>query len=80
MKPATGMTLIFASAAALAASMPLARVLVEAPWLHLPFVAAAVAGSTYLLSDAQLADGWRQVQLFFVNTFWIVIFDPEGFG
>jgi Fusaric acid resistance protein family len=34
----------------------------------------------YLLSDAQLADGWRQVQLFFVNTFWIVIFDPEGFG
>jgi hypothetical protein len=80
MKPATGMTLILASAAALAASMPLARVLVEAPWLHLPFVAAAVAGSTYLLSDAQLADGWRQVQLFFVNTFWIVIFDPEGFG
>jgi hypothetical protein len=76
MKPATGMTLIFASAAALAASVPLAGVLVEAPWLHLCFVAAAVAGSTYLLSDAQLVDGWRQVQLFFVNTFWIVIFDP----
>jgi uncharacterized membrane protein YccC len=80
MKPTTGVKFIIVMGAALAASMPLAGALVEAPWLEIPFLAAAVASSTYLFSDAQLADGWRQLQLFFVNTFWIVVFDPQGFG
>ncbi len=79
-RPVMGMAYLLAIAAALAASMPLAGILAEAPWLLLPFVAAAVGGSTYFLSDTQLLDGWRQVQIFFVSTFWFVIFDPEGFG
>ena len=80
MKPAMGLKFIIIMGAALAASMPFAGALAEAPWLEIPFLATAVASSTYLFSDAQLADGWRQLQLFFVNTFWIVTFDPQGFG
>lgn len=80
MLPAAGTKLIAASAVALAASVPLAGILVEAPWLLLAFFAIVSAASTYLLTDAQLTDGWRMVQILFLTSFWIVVFDPAGFG
>ncbi len=80
MLPATGITLIIATGIGLAVSVPLAGVLVEAPWMLVVFFAIAAAGFTYLLSDAQLTNGWRMVQIFFLSSFWIVVFDPQGFG
>lgn len=80
MVPATGITLIIATGIGLAVSVPLAGVLVEAPWMLIAFFASAAAASTYLLSDAQLTNGWRMVQIYFLSSFWIVVFDPQGFG
>lgn len=80
MLPAVGLTIIGATAAAVVVTVPLAGVLVEAPWLLLAFFASASALSTYLLSDAQLTNGWRMVQIVSLTTFWIVVFDPAGFG
>jgi uncharacterized membrane protein YccC len=80
MLPVNGVRLIAVTGIGLAASVPLAGVLVEAPWMLIAFFAIAVAASTYLLSDAQLTDGWRMAQIFILGTFWIVVFDPNGFG
>lgn len=80
MAPAAGAALIAVLGIALAASVPLAGVLVEAPWMLVTFFAAASALSTYLLSDAQLNNGWRMVQIFALSSFWTVVFDPAGFG
>ena len=80
MLPATGVMLIAVTGIGLAISLPLAGVLVEAPWMLITFFAFAAATSTYLLSDAQLTNGWRMVQIFFLSSFWVVVFDPHGFG
>ncbi|HVA41242.1 MAG TPA: FUSC family protein, partial [Candidatus Binataceae bacterium] len=80
MVPATGALLIAVTGIALAVSVPLAGVLVEAPWMLVAFFAIAAAASTYLLSDAQLTNGWRMVQIFSLSSFWVVVFDPQGFG
>lgn len=80
MLPASGATLIAVTGILLAASVPLAGVLVEAPWMLVMFFAAAAALSTYLLSDAQLTNGWRMVQIFTLSSFWVVVFDYQGFG
>lgn len=80
MLPVSGIAFIAATGVGLAASVPLAGVLVEAPWMLITFFAFAAAASTYALSDAQLTDGWRMVQIFILGTFWIVVFDPNGFG
>jgi uncharacterized membrane protein YccC len=80
MLPAAGVMLIAVTGIALAVSVPLAGVLVEAPWMLVAFFAIAAALSTYLLSDAQLTNGWRMVQIFFLSSFWVVVFDPHGFG
>jgi hypothetical protein len=80
MLPATGAMLIAVTGVGLAASVPLAGALVEAPWMLVTFFAIAAAASTYLLSDAQLTNGWRMVQIFILSSFWVVVFDPKGFG
>ncbi len=80
MLPANGAMLIAVMGVGLAASVPLAGVLVEAPWMLVAFFAIAAAASTYLLSDAQLTDGWRMAQIFILSSFWVVVFDPAGFG
>lgn len=80
MLPANGAMLIAVTGIGLAASVPLAGALVEAPWMLVTFFAVAAAVSTYLLSDAQLTNGWRMVQIFILGSFWVVVFDPKGFG
>ena len=77
MLPATGAMLIAVTGVGLAASVPLAGVLVEAPWMLVTFFAIAAAASTYLLSDAQLTNGWRMVQIFVLSSFWVVVFDRQ---
>ncbi len=80
MVPRTGLALIGAAGLALVASMPLAGILAEAPWILLTFFALFAGASTYFLTDAQLINGWRLVQILFLTSFWIVVFDPGGFG
>lgn len=80
MLPATGTLLIAVTGIGLAASVPLAGGMVEAPWMLVTFFAIVAAASTYLLSDAQLTNGWRMVQIFILSSFWVVVFGPSGFG
>ncbi|MGZ6242694.1 MAG: hypothetical protein ACXWN9_08940, partial [Candidatus Binataceae bacterium] len=80
MLPATGAMLIAVTGIGLAASVPLAGALVEAPWMLVAFFAIAAAASTYLLSDAQMTNGWRMVQIFVLSSFWTVVFDAKDFG
>lgn len=80
MVPMTGLGLIAASAITLAISMPLAGSLVETPWLLVPFFSLAAAGWSYYFTDAQLSNGWRMLEVVFLTTFFIIIFDPKNFG
>ena len=80
MLPATGAMLIAVTGIGLAASVPLAGALVEAPWMLVAFFAIAATASTYLLSDAQMTNGWRMVQIFVLSSFWTVVFDAKDFG
>ncbi len=80
MRPRRGAVLIAATGIGLALSVPLAGVLVEAPWMLIAFFASASALSTYLLTDAQLTNGWRMAQIFCLTSFWTVVFDPADLG
>ncbi len=80
MVPMTGLRLIAASAVTLAISIPLAGSLVETPWLLVPFFSLAAAGWSYYFTDAQLTNGWRMLEVVFLTTFFIIIFDPKNFG
>ena len=80
MVPANGIRLIAASAISLAISMPLAGSLAETPWLLVPFFSLAAAGWSYYFTDAQLTNGWRMIEVVFLTTFFIIIFDPKNFG
>jgi len=80
MVPANGIRLIAASAISLAISIPLAGSLAEAPWLLVPFFSFVAAGWSYYFTDAQLTNGWRMIEVVFLTTFFIIIFDPKNFG
>jgi len=80
MIPATGLGLIAASAISLAISIPLAGSLVETPWLLVPFFSLTAAAWSYYFTDAQLTNGWRMIEVVFLTTFFIIIFDPKDFG
>ena len=80
MLPAKGIGLLVASAIALAISIPLAGSLVETPWLLVPFFSLTAAAWSYYFTDAQLTNGWRMIEVIFLTTFFIIIFDPKDFG
>jgi hypothetical protein len=80
MVPAKGIGLIVASAISLAISIPLAGSLVETPWLLVPFFAMVAGGWSYHFTDAQLTNGWRMIEVVFLTTFFIIVFDPKNFG
>jgi hypothetical protein len=80
MLPAKGLGLIVVAAIALAISIPLAGTLAETPWLLVPFFSIAAAGWSYYFTDAQLSNGWRMIEVIFLTTFFVIIFDPKNFG
>jgi len=80
MTASEGLVLLVAYAAMLSASVLLAGILVEAPWVLLPFVGLATALMTYGLSKRRLGGAWVNVEVTFLDTFYLCVFDPQGFG
>lgn len=64
----------------LAASDPIAAILSETPWLMLPFIGAFTAFATQQIAKRKL--GWfgLVLQVVTLDTFYNVMFDPNGFG
>ena len=71
---------LIAEAFALAASVVLAGILVESPWLLLPFLFAIMALSTYLGSTFKLGAALLLIQVVCLDTFYTVVFAPDQIG
>ena len=71
---------LVAEAFALAASVVLAGILVESPWLLLPFLFAIMALSTYLGSTFKLGAALLLIQVVCLDTFYTVVFAPDQIG
>jgi Fusaric acid resistance protein family len=80
MTASEGLLLVLTYAAMLSASVPIAGILVDAPWMLVPFFGLATALMTYGLSKRGLAGAWLNVQVTFLDTFYLCVFDPKEFG
>ena len=80
MTPSEGLIMIVTYAVTLIASVFLAGVLVDAPWMLLPFFGLATALMTYWLNKQGLVGAWFNVVVGFLDTFYLCVFDPQNFG
>ena len=80
MTPSEGLMMIVTYAVTLIASVFLAGVLVDAPWLLLPFFGLATALIFYALNKRRLVGAWFNVLVGFLDTFYLCVFDPQNFG
>jgi uncharacterized membrane protein YccC len=80
MTPSDGLIMIVVYAVTLIASVFLAGVLVDAPWMLLPFFGLATALMTYSLNKQGLVGVWFNVVVGFLDTFYLCVFDPQNFG
>ena len=75
-----GLMLIAAYAVMLIASVFLAGVLVDFPWMLLPFLAAATALISYAFKKQGFVGAWFYMVIAFLDTFYLCVFDPQNFG
>jgi uncharacterized membrane protein YccC len=75
-----GLLLVVVFAVTLIASVPIAGMLIEAPWLLLPFFGLAAALMLYTLNKQRLAGVWFHGVVTFLDTFYLCVFDPQNFG
>src|SRR5262245_34112852 len=80
MTPSEGLIMIVTYAVTLIASVFLAGVLVDFPWMLLPFFGLATALGTYALNKQGLVGAWFNVVVGFLDTFYLCVFDPQNFG
>ena len=80
MTPSEGLIMVLVFAVTLIASVFLAGVLVDAPWLLLPFFGLATALIFYALNKRRLVGAWFNVLVGFLDTFYLCVFDPQNFG
>src|SRR5262245_28729062 len=80
MTASAGLALVLADAALLTAAVPIAGILVEAPWLLLPFFGLVTALITYGRSKHGLGGAWLPVEITFLDTFYLCVFHPQDFG
>jgi uncharacterized membrane protein YccC len=80
MTASEGLILIAAYAVALIASVFVAGVVVDAPWMLLPFFGLATALMLYTLNKHRLVGAWVIVVIGFLDTFYLCVFDPQNFG
>ena len=71
---------LLAEAFALAASVVIAGILAESPWLMLPFLFAIFSFSTYLGSTLKLGAALLLIQVVCLDTFYSVVFAPDQIG
>jgi Fusaric acid resistance protein family len=75
-----GLMLIAAYAVMLIASVFLAGVLVDFPWLLLPFLAIAAGSISYAFKKQGFVGAWSYMVVAFLDTFYLCVFDPQNFG
>ena len=80
MTASQGLALVLAYAATLSASVPLAGILVDVPWMLLPFFGLATALGAYVLNKQKLPAAWLNCVVGFLDTFYLCVFDPHNFG
>ena len=80
MTASQGLALVLAYAATLSASVPLAGILVDVPWMLLPFFGLATALGAYVLNKQKLPAAWLNCVVGFLDTFYLYVFDPHNFG
>ena len=80
MTPSEGLIMIVTYAVTLIASVFLAGILVDVPWMLLPFFGLATALMTYALNKQGLGGAWFNVVVGFLDTFYLCVFDPQNFG
>src|SRR5579884_2402827 len=80
MSPQRALLYLALTAPILGASVPLAGILVESPWLMLPFVGAFTAISTYLIVTRKLGSIGLVWQVITLDSFYGVVFAPRTFG
>ena len=72
--------MVLAYAATLSASVLLAGILVDVPWMLLPFFGLATALGAYVLNKQRLPAAWLNCVVGFLDTFYLCVFDPHNFG
>ena len=80
MRPSEALIMIVMYAITLIASVFLAGVLVDVPWMLLPFFGLATALMTYALNKKGLVGAWFNVVVGFLDTFYLCVFDQQNFG
>ncbi len=76
----TAVAFLIAEAFALRGSVVMAGMLVETPWLLLPFLFALISFSTYLGTTRKLGAGLLLIQVVCIDTFYSVVFAPDQIG
>jgi uncharacterized membrane protein YccC len=71
---------LIAEAPLLVASVPIAGVLAETPWLMLPFIFGFTALSTQQVVSRKLGPFGLVMQVVALDTFYAVVFAPDDFG
>jgi hypothetical protein len=80
MSPLTALLYLAVTESLLAASMPLAGILVEAPWLMLSFIGFFVALSTFITVTRKLGPIVLVCQVITLDSFYAVVFAQNDFG
>src|SRR5262245_49666953 len=75
-----GLALVLAYAVTLSASVLFAGILVDVPWLLLPFFGLATALGAYVLNKRKLPAAWLNCVVGFLDTFYLYVSDPHNFG
>jgi hypothetical protein len=79
-RPFAALKFIVVTGAMLALSVPIAGQLAEAPWLMLPFLGIVAFAFRYILTAQRLPHAWVIVEITFLTSFYLVVFDPRNFG
>jgi uncharacterized membrane protein YccC len=80
MTPREATRLIATQGLMLAMAVPLAGVLVEAPWMYVPLFAIFVSVHVYFVKRYNLSNAWLLIGVTVLDTFYGIIFDPDNFG
>jgi len=80
MSPRKAVAFLVAEALALAASVVMAGILVETPWLILPFLFAVISLSSYLGTTRNLGAALLLIQVVCLDTFYSAVFAPGEIG
>ncbi|MBF6570339.1 MAG: FUSC family protein [Candidatus Binataceae bacterium] len=80
MAPRKAITFLIAEAIALSVSIVVAGILVETPWLILPFLFASMSLITYVGATRNFGSALLLIQVVCLDTFYTVVFAPDQIG